>query len=149
MAVLLLYVDDILLTGSCSTMLDNLILCLKKAFAMKELGELGYFLGLEEVKNADSITLNQKKYTLELLDKAGMLDSKPCNTPVVKGVRLYVHDGTKLDNPIEYMIIVRALQYLKDTMPDICFGVNYVSQYMHSPTDMHFQFVKINLIYLK
>ncbi|XP_026399431.1 uncharacterized protein LOC113295295 [Papaver somniferum] len=149
MIVLLLYVDDILLTGNSPTMINNLIVCLKKEFAMKELGDLGYFFGLEAVRDDNSITLTQQKYTLELLEKDGMLESKPCDTPVAKGARLSVNDGVKIDNPVECRTIVGALQYLTVARPDICFGVNYVSQFMHSPTDMNLQLVKRILRYLK
>ncbi|XP_026444820.1 uncharacterized protein LOC113345232 [Papaver somniferum] len=68
-----------------------------------------------------------------------MLDSKPCDTPVVKGARLSIHNGVKLANAAEYRAIIGALQYLTITRSDICFGVNYVSQFMYSPTDLHFQ----------
>ncbi|XP_026426173.1 uncharacterized protein LOC113322319 [Papaver somniferum] len=149
MLVLLLYVDDILLTGSSSILMNDLIISLRKEFAMKELEELGYFLGLEAVRNPTSITLTQNKYTLELLDKAKLLDSKPCDTPVVKGARLSIHDGVKLDNVTDYRAIVGGLQYLTMKRPDICFVVNYVSQFMHFPSDLHLQLVKRILRYLK
>lgn len=89
------------------------------------------------------------KYTLELLEKAKMLDSKPRDTPVVKGSRVSIHDGDLLANASEYRSIVGGLQYLTVTRPDICFGVNYVSQFMHAPTNVHLQLVKRILRYLK
>ncbi|XP_026395985.1 uncharacterized protein LOC113290614 [Papaver somniferum] len=78
-----------------------------------------------------------------------MIDCNPCDTPVAKGTRLSVHDGVKLDNPTDYRALVGALQYWTVTRPDISFGVNYVSQFMHSPTDLHLQLVKSILGYLK
>ncbi|XP_026377896.1 uncharacterized protein LOC113272240 [Papaver somniferum] len=147
--ILLLYVDDILLTGSSPSLLDSFITSLKTEFAMKELGNLGFFLGIEVVRNSDTIVLTQKKYTLELLDKAKMFDCKPCDTLVVKASRASIHDGTSLAYVSEYRSIVGALHYLTVTRPDICFGVNYVSQFMHAPTDIHLQLVKRILRYLK
>ncbi|XP_026433814.1 uncharacterized protein LOC113331309 [Papaver somniferum] len=149
MLVLLLYVDDILLTGTSSIVIDALIISLKKEFSMKELGELGYFLDIEAVRDLDSILLTQKKYTLKLLTKDNMLDCRPCDTPIVKGARVSIHDGNKLEDASEYRTIVGSLQYLTTTRPDICFGVNYVSQFMHYPTDVHMQLVKRILRYLK
>ncbi|XP_026416301.1 uncharacterized protein LOC113311711 [Papaver somniferum] len=78
-----------------------------------------------------------------------MIDCNPCDSPVTKGARVSIHDGIKLQDATEFRTIVGSLQYLTITRPDICFGVNYVSQFMHSPTDIHFQLVKRNLIYLK
>ncbi|XP_026400525.1 uncharacterized protein LOC113296434 [Papaver somniferum] len=147
--VLLLYVDYILLTGSSSVLISEIITSLKKEFAMKELGDLAYFLGIEIVIHSDFIVLTQKKYTLELLEKANLLDCKACDTPVVKASRLSIHDGVKLDNPFHFITLVGALQYLTVTRPDICFAVNYVSQFMHSPSDLHLQLVKRILRYLK
>ncbi|XP_026378433.1 uncharacterized protein LOC113272854 [Papaver somniferum] len=147
--VLLLYVDDILLTGSSVMMIDALITSLKQEFAMNELGNLGYFLGIEAVRNNDSLVLTQKKYTSELLYKTNMLDCKSCDTPVVKDPRVSLHDGTVLDNISEYRTVVGSLQYLTVTRPDICFAVNYVSQFMHKPTYIHMQLVKRILRYFK
>ncbi|XP_026439789.1 uncharacterized protein LOC113338626 [Papaver somniferum] len=147
--VLLLYVDDILLTGSSSVLISEIITSLKKEFAVKELGDLAYFLGIEDVRHSDSIVLTQTKYTLELLEKANLLDCKSCDTQVVKASKLSIHDGVKLDNPCHYRTLVGALQYLTVTRPDICFAVNYVSQFMHSPSDLHLQLVKRILRYLK
>ncbi|XP_026453958.1 uncharacterized protein LOC113355338 [Papaver somniferum] len=78
-----------------------------------------------------------------------MIDCKPCDTPVIKGARVYIHDGTKLGNASDYRTIVGSLQYLTITIPNICFGVNYVFQFMHSPTNVHLQLVKSILRYLK
>ncbi|XP_026417568.1 uncharacterized protein LOC113313058 [Papaver somniferum] len=116
---------------------------------MKDLGDLGYFLGIEVVRDSDYILLTQKKYTLELLAKANMLDSKPCDTPVVKGKRVAIHDGNKLEDASEYKTIVGSLQYLTTTRPDICYGVNYVSQFMHSVAYVHMKLVNRILRYLK
>ncbi|XP_026416472.1 uncharacterized protein LOC113311896 [Papaver somniferum] len=109
--VLLLYVDDIILTGNSDDLLIDLVKYLSHNFEMKELGDLHYFLGLEAVRSDDAIMLTQKKYTMELLAKSHMLECNPCSTPVAK--------------------------------------VNYVSQYMHAPTDIHLLLVKRILRYLK
>ncbi|XP_026442778.1 uncharacterized protein LOC113342441 [Papaver somniferum] len=78
-----------------------------------------------------------------------MLECKPCDTPVVKESRASIHNGVLLENPAEYRTLVGSLQYLTMTRPDIAFGFNYVSQFMHAPTDIHFLLVKRILRYLK
>ncbi|XP_026399527.1 uncharacterized protein LOC113295403 [Papaver somniferum] len=147
--ILLLYVNDIILTGNSDFPMDKLVQALSVEFAMKQLVDLSYFLGIEAHKNENSLVLTQKKYTLELLKKANMLDCKPCSTPVVKESRASIHDGVLLENAAEYRTIVGSLQYLTNIRPDISFGVNHVSQFMHAPTDVHYHLVKRILRYLK
>lgn len=61
--VLLLYVDDIILTCSDSELFKHLITSLKSQFAMKDLDNLRYFLGIQVVTVEHGLFLNQKKYT--------------------------------------------------------------------------------------
>ncbi|XP_026443722.1 uncharacterized protein LOC113343817 [Papaver somniferum] len=147
--VLLLYVDDILLTGTSDSLLDHLVHFLSSQFAMKQLGDLNYFLGIEASRTSTKVLLTQKKYTLELLHHAHMTECSPCSTPVAKGPRVSISDGTLLQDVSAYRTIVGKLQYLCLTRPDICFSVNYVSQFMHAPTDVHLSLVKRLQRYLK
>ncbi|XP_026450661.1 uncharacterized protein LOC113350753 [Papaver somniferum] len=149
MLVLLLYVDDIILTGNSLTLMSTLISALKKVIAMQELGYLNYFLGIEAIIHEDYLVFSEKKYTLELLENAQMLDCKPCDTLISITHRDSIHDGKLLGNPLEYRTIVGSLQYLTHTRPGICFGVNYIIQFMYAPTDIHIMLVKRILRYLK
>ncbi|GKC41214.1 putative RNA-directed DNA polymerase [Tanacetum coccineum] len=78
--VLLVYVDDILITGNdiSDIKMCKDLLCSK--FLIKDLGDLKYFLGIELIKNDKGICLSQRKYSLELLSEFGMLDCKPSKT---------------------------------------------------------------------
>jgi hypothetical protein len=80
-AYLLLYVDDIVLTSNTPTFLDHLIAQLSKIFDLKDLGELHYFLGLQDTRTSAGLHLNQAKYASDLLKKHNMMDSKPAKTP--------------------------------------------------------------------
>lgn len=62
--------------------------------------------------------------------------------------KLSLLSGTVLQDPKEYRMVVGSLQYLSLTRPDIAFAVNRLSQYMHRPTDLHWQAVKRVLRYL-
>ena len=73
MAYLLLYVDEIILTASSSTLLHSLIASLRTEFNMSDMGDLHYFLGISVKHSKDCLFLSQEKYALELLDRAGML----------------------------------------------------------------------------
>ncbi|GKV49332.1 hypothetical protein SLEP1_g56087 [Rubroshorea leprosula] len=141
MAVLLLYVDDIILTASTSSLLSS-VLSLLKEFLMIDLGPLNYFLGVSATRNSDGIFLEQSKYVLDLLDRTGMSDCKPVAIPLDSRKKLVLNDGPRHSDPSGYRSIVGALQYLTFTRPDIAFSVQQVSQYMHSPTVYHFQAVK-------
>lgn len=75
---LLVYVDDILLTGNDNHLIKQIVTDLNRKFALKTLGSLSYFLGFEVTRNNRSLLLTQTKYARELLHKAGMADSKLC-----------------------------------------------------------------------
>lgn len=144
---LLFYVDDLILTGNQDHVLTNFIVRLNKEFAIKDLGELNYFLGLDVMYASDGLFLNQSKYTHEILERARMFDAKPAPTPLATNVSFTV-SGTPYSDPTHYRSIVGALQYLTITRPDISYAVNQVSQFLHAPTDDHYQAVKRILRYL-
>ena len=79
---LLLYVDDILLTGSSNTLLNMLIFQLSSTFSMKDLGPVHYFLGIQIKTHPSGLFLSQTKYAEQILNNAGMLDCKPMSTPL-------------------------------------------------------------------
>ena len=69
LAILIVYVDDIIVTGNDTTELENVRKRLAKEFEIKELGQLKYFLGMEVARNSKGIALTQRKYALDLLKK--------------------------------------------------------------------------------
>jgi hypothetical protein len=73
-AYLLLYVDDILLIGNTTTLLNRIISSLNGEFHMSDLGEVHHFLGVNVHKNTTSLFLSQQQYALEILDRAKMLE---------------------------------------------------------------------------
>jgi hypothetical protein len=81
-AYLLLYVDDIVLTTSSPGLLSRIIFCLQQEFAMKDLGALHHFLGVTVERHPQGLLLHQRQYTVDLLERAGMAECKPCATPV-------------------------------------------------------------------
>ena len=131
--ILLLYVDDMLLTGSNLQLLNDFIKLLHHEFAMKDLGSIHHFLGIEIRRHNNSLHLSQAHYAYSILDKAQMLDCKPMTTPMESKTK-GLHDNTPYPDPTFYRSIVGALQYLTLTRPDLSFCVNYVSQFLHSPS---------------
>uniref|UniRef100_A0A2N9IS10 Reverse transcriptase Ty1/copia-type domain-containing protein n=1 Tax=Fagus sylvatica TaxID=28930 RepID=A0A2N9IS10_FAGSY len=147
--ILLIYVDDILITGNNSFHISELIHNLSKLFSMKDLGPLHFFLGIEAVYKDDSLYLTQTKYTMDLLFRTKFQDAKALSSPAPSGKKLSLFDGDPLQDPTEYRSVVGALQYLTITRPDISFAVNQVCQFMHQPTTSHWTAVKCILRYLK
>jgi hypothetical protein len=145
----LIYVDDIIITSSQASAIDSLLHHLGSEFAMKELGGLNYFLGIEVVPSTQGVLLSQKKYILDILTRTKMSEAKPVSSPMASSTHLSILDGDPCDDPTLYRSTVGALQYLSITRPDIAFSVNKLSQFMHNPTTLHWQSVKRLLRYLK
>ncbi|XP_043717727.1 uncharacterized mitochondrial protein AtMg00810-like [Telopea speciosissima] len=149
MIILLLYVDDIILTGPNEHHLASFISQLGQEFAMTDLGSLHHFLGIEATWSTTGLTLSQTKYAVDLLNQTGMIGSKLCTTPVWLGSKLSTVQGEPLPDPKEYRTIVGVLQYLTMTRPDICYAMNQVCQHMHAPTTAYLVAVKRILRYIK
>ncbi|PRQ37299.1 putative RNA-directed DNA polymerase [Rosa chinensis] len=123
---LLLYVDDIIVTGSDTEGIIAVISELGEVFDMKDLGSLSYFLGINVQYKKKGIFLSQEKYAKELILKAGLESCKACSSPCLPHIQLLKSEGTLLDNPTLYRSLVGALQYLTFTRPDIAYAVNTV-----------------------
>jgi Reverse transcriptase (RNA-dependent DNA polymerase) len=149
LVVLLVYVDDLILTGNDSAIISDVISFLQSKFAIKDLGTLHYFLGIEVSSLATGLLLTQTKYISDLLDRTNMLDCKSCPSPMISFPPLNKTDGDPMDNPRFYWVVVGSLQYAIIIRPDIAFAVNKCSQFMHSPTTLHWAAVKRILRYLK
>lgn len=83
--VLLIYVDDILVTGNDVVKIRALVDSLHSKFHMKDLGSVNYFLGIEINKKGTGMLITQTNYALNLLKRTGFVDSKPLATPVAAG----------------------------------------------------------------
>ncbi|GMP65304.1 hypothetical protein CsSME_00026160 [Camellia sinensis var. sinensis] len=147
--VLLVYVDDILLTGNNDAHIKSLVAHMHEAFSMKELGLVSYFLGISIQSTGVGYTLSQQKYTHNILVRVGLSECKPCSSPMSVKPSLTSSSIELFDNPSLYRNIVRALQYLTITRPDIAFTVNQLCQYMHALTVSHFSTVKRLLQFIK
>lgn len=126
-----------LLTGSNSHLLDSFIQLLHTEFAMKDLGPVHHFLGIEVTPTSDGLHLSQSHYALTILERADMVDCKPMSTPLEAKTK-ELGNNTPLADPTPYRGIVGALQYLTLTRPDLAYSVNLVSQFMHAPNQSHF-----------
>ncbi|GKV47648.1 hypothetical protein SLEP1_g54528 [Rubroshorea leprosula] len=110
MVLLLLYVDDMIITRDDISSIHDLKQFLNHKFEMKDLGILSYFLGLEVTFYDDGYLFSQTKYAFDLISKAGLTDSKTTSTPFEPNVRLTSMDGSPLADPTRY-------KQLKQTVP--------------------------------
>ncbi|XP_072072082.1 uncharacterized mitochondrial protein AtMg00810-like [Arachis hypogaea] len=147
--LLLLYVDDMIITGDDVDGISALKASLHRTFEMKDLGSLSYFLGLEVISTDDGIYLSQAKYASDLLARAGITDSRTESTPLEPNVRFTPIDGTVLDNPTLYRQLVGGLVYLTVTRPDIAYPVHVLSPFLSAPRTTHYAAVLRILRYIK
>uniref|UniRef100_A0A2N9IW51 Integrase catalytic domain-containing protein n=1 Tax=Fagus sylvatica TaxID=28930 RepID=A0A2N9IW51_FAGSY len=147
--LLLLYVDDMIITGDDVQGIQDLKRFLGQHFEMKDLGHLSYFLGLEVSSSSNGYYLTQAKYTSDLISRAGITDSKIIDTPIEYNNRLNTHDREPLPDATLYRQLVGSLVYLTVTRLDISYAVHIVSQFMAAPRSLHYAAVLRILRYLK
>ncbi|XP_069146172.1 uncharacterized mitochondrial protein AtMg00810-like [Solanum lycopersicum] len=148
MIVILVYVDDLLITGNSSRMVQEAKDTLHKNFKIKDLGSLKYFLGIEILKSKEGLLLNQRKYALQLISEAGLSGAKTVSTPLefnqkLTSVEFDQHTGGSDDAELEdvtaYQRLIGKLLYLTIARPDICFSVQVLSQFMQHPKVSHWE----------
>ncbi|RVW75220.1 Retrovirus-related Pol polyprotein from transposon TNT 1-94 [Vitis vinifera] len=105
--LLLLYVDDMIITSDDLSGIQELKDFLNQQFEMKDLGHLNYFLGLEITHSTDDLYITQAKYASDLLSQAGLTDSKTVDTPVSQYL--------SAPRSTHYAVVLRILRYLKGT----------------------------------
>lgn len=145
---MLIYVDDIIVTGNDSALPQHTLDSLATRFSVKEPEDLNYFLGIEAHRTASGLHLTHMRYILDLLSRFKLLNAHPVSTPMATHPELSINYRTRLSNATEYRSAVGRLQYLAFTRPDISYAVNKLSQFMHAPTLDHWQAAKRVLRYL-
>ena len=127
--MLLLYVDDLFVTG-----MDGLIADMKRKlvskFEMKDLGMMNYFLGMEMWHNADGISLGQGKYMVEILKRFKMMECRAMTTPMALNLKLLSDDSSEMVDAMMYHQMIGSLMYLMNTRPAIFFAVNTLIQFL-------------------
>ena len=146
----LVYVDDIVITSNDDDTVSQLKDELKKAFKLRDLGSLQYFLGLEIARSSSGIFVCQRKYALDILEEVDLLGCKPSSIPMEPSIKL-VSDGKEpvIDDPASYRKLVGKLMYLTITRPDITYAVNRLCQFTAAPKDSHMKAAYKVLHYIK
>ena len=128
--IIVLYVDDLLITGSSKDEIASLKDAMNHAFPMTDLGLLSQFLGLEIAQTKDGIKVHHSKYALNFLKIFNMKDCKPSKTPFLSEVKREEADSSHMVNNTLYRKLIGCLLYLTHTRPDISYAVSVASIYM-------------------
>jgi len=134
--LLVVYVDDIVITGDDEKGISSLKELIHTQFYTKDLDELRYFKGVEVLRNNGKIFLLQGKCVLDLLTETRKLGAKPCNTPMIAN-SCFTKDCELFEDPEKYRRLVGKLNYLNMTRTDIAHSVSVINQFMCSPIIHH------------
>ncbi|KAK1628939.1 hypothetical protein QYE76_003254 [Lolium multiflorum] len=126
--LLLLYVDDMIITGDDPEYIAFVKARLRDQFLMTDLRPLRYFLGIEVSSTSDSFSISWEKYIQDLLARAALGDARTVDTPMELNVKLRPTDGDPLPDPTRYRHLIGSLVYLAVTRPDISYPVHILSQ---------------------
>jgi hypothetical protein len=146
---IVIYVDDLIITGDSDADISDLKKLLKQKFEMKDLGELHYFLSIEVIHSPKGIWLLQRQYALNKLSEYGMTGCKPISIPLEQNVKLSADEGDLMEDTTVYKRIVGSLIYMTITRPDLSYAVGVVSQFMQTPRKPHLDAVRRILRYIK
>ncbi|KAG7578912.1 Integrase catalytic core [Arabidopsis thaliana x Arabidopsis arenosa] len=134
---ILVYVDDLIISGNKPEEIKIFKEYLATCFHMKDLGFLKYFLGLEVSRNAKGIYVCQRKYASDIVTETGLLGCKPAGSPMDQNHRLGLATGPVLADPESYRRLVGRLIYLIATRPDLTYAVHILSRFMQTPRQEH------------
>ena len=149
--IVVIYVDDMLIIGNRGD-IDAVKKAVSQEFAVKDLGELKWMLGMkfERDRKNRTIEITQKTYIQQVMEKTGMTESRGAYTPMSPGVQLVASTEQKpAEFDYEYSQAVGSGMYAVSlTRPDAAYWSSRVSRFMGNPSDDHRKAVKNGLRYL-
>lgn len=147
----LIYVDDLMLTGSSAILITQVQEFLRSKFNIKDLGPMKYFLGLEIARSDKGIYLHQRKYCLDILRDTGFEAAKPSIIPIEQNHCLQKSQSSLLmHNDIKtYRRLVGRLIYHTITRPDLSYAVHTLAQFIGAPRQDHLDAAYRVVRYLK
>ena len=138
-----------ILSASTQDLLRHVIAWLHDAFAVKDMGPVHHFLGINVRQDDAGFFLSQSQYAEDLLERTGMAKCKPVATPADTKVKPSSTEGELIADAMSYRSIAGALQYLTLTRPDLTYAMQQVCLHMHAPRDVHQMMLKRVLWYVK
>ena len=130
---LIVYIDDIVITGNDAAIICPLTKHLFNHFETKDLGCLKYFFGIEVAQSNEGIVISKRGYALDILKETCMIECRPVDSPMDPNQKLMAEWGEPFNDLERYRRLVGKLIYLIITRLDISFAVGVVSQFMQAP----------------
>lgn len=146
---MLIYVDDVLVTGPSDAEIQQLKTYLDQAFTVKDLGATRFIFGIEIARNSTGICSNQRKYILDILADLGLEGCKSALTPLPQGIQLTAVGDGLMPNPDKYGQLVGRLLYINLSRPDMSYVVQQLSQFVRMTLVQHWQAALHVVRYLK
>ena len=150
-AVVAIWVDDLLLFASDVDLMSKIKLELKSKFEITDLGEPTKIVGIKIERNCTkwTITISQKHYIEAILQKEGLQDAHPVAIPMDPNIQLQPSEGESQDKSNNYASLIGSLMYLAvATRPDIAYAIFRLGSYMSNPAMSHWAAAKQVLRYL-
>lgn len=142
-------VDDLIISGNTTALIQSFKDYLSQCFHMKDLRISKYFLGIKLARSPTGIYLCQQKYVLDILKDTGLLAAKPVTFPIEQNHRLALDKSDYMREVPAYKRLVGRLIYLSNTRPDLSYAIHILSQFMHKPRSAHWEAALRVLHYLK
>lgn len=142
-------VDDLIISGNTTALIQSFKDYLSQCFHMKDLRISKYFLGIKLARSPTGIYLCQQKYVLDILKDTGLLAAKPVTFPIEQNHRLALDKSDYMREVPAYRQLVGRLIYLSNTRPDLSYAIHILSQFMHKPRSAHWEAALRVLHYLK
>ena len=147
-----IYVDDLIIACESLSVLENIKSKLSSTFAMKDLGVMKHYLGMDinYEREKGLVALSQQSFINSVLKRFSMSQCKPASTPMeAKSIQHPHYDGgTPLSDKPYRQLIGSVMHLLLCTRPDISFPVGVLSKFLSYPTNEHWTSAKRILRYL-
>jgi hypothetical protein len=143
------YMDHIVFVGSSNSLVARFAEDMSSELEMSMMGELQFFLGLQIKQSKEGTFVHQAKYTMEIVRKFKMEDSKAMTTQMSTTTALDEDEKGELMDQKEYWSMIGSLLYLTATRPNIQFSVCLCTRFQVSLRTSHRQAVKRIFRYLR
>lgn len=149
-AAMLVYVDDLLLVCEMEATDAHFKEALAKRFKTTDLGQLCWYLGIAVTVDDSGVTIGQEAYVNSIIQRFGMSDAKPADTPASSERLNTVQDEAAEINDVPYRELAGALMWAATcTRPDIAYAVGCICRHLEHHAREHWVAAKRVLRYLK